>query len=406
MNKFMKQPVSSLLVRSACALALGLAVVAMPDLAVAQISVSITLAPPALPVYEQPVLVEEGAIWTPGYWDYNEGSYFWVPGTWVQPPAVGLLWTPGYWGYGNGGYAWNAGYWGASIGFYGGINYGFGYFGHGYEGGHWQGEHFYYNAAVSHVNVTNIHNTYTQTTINNTTENRVSFNGGRGGIEARPTGAEQSAAHSPHQAATAAQVQHRQAAMSDRSFSASVNHGKPEIAATAKPGDFTRHSDSKSGTPAPTGRPPEKAAPAAAETRANRDSINSGTARSTEHAQEKPAPAPAETHAPARSRDQPVIAHQAAPSTAPAERNQVNQRQQSELHANQDKQRQDLQRQQAEDRARTAKQPSASNNGAEQQQQHQAQTQALTQRHASEQKSLHETQQKNPAPKHEPTHEE
>src|ERR1700691_5685406 len=141
----MNQSASSFLVRTDCALALGLAVIATPDIAVAQISVSITLAPPALPVYEQPVLVEEGGIWTPGYWDYNEGSYFWVPGTWVQPPAVGLLWTPGYWGFGDGGYAFNAGYWGPTIGFYGGINYGFGYFGQGYEGGHWQGDHFFYN---------------------------------------------------------------------------------------------------------------------------------------------------------------------------------------------------------------------------------------------------------------------
>jgi hypothetical protein len=117
----MRQIFKPLLVSSACALALGLAVIALPEFAVAQISVSITLAPPALPVYEQPVLVEEGGIWAPGYWEYNQDGYFWVPGTWVQPPEVGLLWTPGYWGWGNGGYAWNAGYWGPTVGFYGGI---------------------------------------------------------------------------------------------------------------------------------------------------------------------------------------------------------------------------------------------------------------------------------------------
>src|SRR5580692_8763489 len=261
----MNKSAGSILVRTACALALGLAVIAMPDIAAAQISVSITLAPPALPVYEQPVLVEEGGIWTPGYWDYNEGSYFWVPGTWVQPPAVGLLWTSGYWGWGNGGYAFNAGYWGASIGFYGGINYGFGYFGQGYEGGHWQGDHFYYNTAVSHVNVTNIHNTYTKTVVNNTTINRVSFNGGKGGITARPTSAEQAAARAPHQAATAAQVQHRQAAMSDRTLSASVNHGKPAVAATAKPNAYAGQGEMKLATPASRERAPEKTAAAPAE---------------------------------------------------------------------------------------------------------------------------------------------
>jgi len=109
-NEFaMRQIFKPLLVGSACALALGLAVIALPEIAMAQVSVSITLAPPALPVYEQPMLVEEGGIWAPGYWSYNQDGYFWVPGTWVQPPEVGLLWTPAYWGWGNGGYAWNAG---------------------------------------------------------------------------------------------------------------------------------------------------------------------------------------------------------------------------------------------------------------------------------------------------------
>ena len=344
----MNQSASSFLVRTACALALGLAVIAIPEIAVAQISVSITLAPPALPVYEQPVLAEEGGIWTPGYWDYDEGNYFWVPGTWVQPPAVGLLWTPGYWGWGNGGYAFNAGYWGTSVGFYGGINYGFGYFGQGYEGGHWQGDHFYYNTAVSHVNVTNIHNTYTQTVVNNMTINRVSFNGGKGGITARPTSAEQAAARAPHQAATAVQVQHRQAAMSDRTFSASVNHGKPPVAATARP---------------------------------------NATAASTERAPGKTAAAPAESRPPVHAADIPAIAHKPAPSTGQPERDKVNQRQQDELSDNQEKQRQNLQKQQADDHAQAAKQPTASAKG-----------------HASEQKSLSETQQKNPEPKRDPTH--
>ncbi len=52
-------------------------------------------------------------------------------------PYTGALWTPGYWGWNNGFYVWNAGYWGLHIGFYGGVNYGFGYGGHGYEGGYW-----------------------------------------------------------------------------------------------------------------------------------------------------------------------------------------------------------------------------------------------------------------------------
>src|ERR1700693_5503203 len=108
-------------------LLLTLLILAIPAIAFAQFSVSIAFAPPALPVYEQPVAPADGYLWTPGYWAYGDEGYFWVPGTWVMAPEVGLLWTPGYWGWGGEGYAWHAGYWGPHVGFYGGINYGFGY---------------------------------------------------------------------------------------------------------------------------------------------------------------------------------------------------------------------------------------------------------------------------------------
>src|SRR5271155_1202856 len=83
------------------------------------IGVSITIAPPALPVYEQPPVPAEGYLWTPGYWAYAEDGYYWVPGTWVMAPQPGFLWTPGYWGWGNGMYVFNEGYWGPQVGFYG-----------------------------------------------------------------------------------------------------------------------------------------------------------------------------------------------------------------------------------------------------------------------------------------------
>ena len=65
----------------------------------AQVGISITFGPPALPIYEQPLCPAEGYIWTPGYWayDYDDDDYYWVPGTWVLAPEVGFLWTPGYW---------------------------------------------------------------------------------------------------------------------------------------------------------------------------------------------------------------------------------------------------------------------------------------------------------------------
>src|SRR5580698_8986903 len=123
----------------------GLLVAAMPVAAMAQVSVSISIAPPALVEYEQPVCPQEGYIWTPGYWAYGEDGYYWVPGTWVEPPEVGVLWTPGYWGWNGGSYLWNDGYWGPTVGFYGGVDYGFGYTGTGYAGGYWNRGAFYYN---------------------------------------------------------------------------------------------------------------------------------------------------------------------------------------------------------------------------------------------------------------------
>ena len=96
--------------------------------------ISAQTAPPALPDYVQPPIPQVGFMWTPGYWGYAQTGYYWVPGTWVQPPAVGVLWTPPYWGWSNGVYAFNQGYWGPHVGFYGGVNYGYGYGGNGYDG--------------------------------------------------------------------------------------------------------------------------------------------------------------------------------------------------------------------------------------------------------------------------------
>jgi len=224
-----------------CLILSAFAMLAIPSAAPAQISlgISVHIGPPPLPVYAQPVCPAPGYIWTPGYWAYGPEGYYWVPGTWVVAPAVGMLWTPGYWGWGEGAYLFHAGYWGPHVGFYGGINYGFGYGGVGFFGGSWRGGAFAYNTSVTNVNRTVIHNTYVNNTvINNTTVNRVSFNGGTGGVAARPSAEEQVAEHEQHVPATSMQTQHEQAARSDRTLLASVNHGRPAIAATAKPGEF------------------------------------------------------------------------------------------------------------------------------------------------------------------------
>jgi YXWGXW repeat-containing protein len=243
-------------------LLLTLVMAAMPALSSAQISVgvglSVHIGPPALPVYAQPICPGPGYIWTPGYWAYGPSGYYWVPGTWVVAPAVGLLWTPGYWGWGGGAYLWHAGYWGPHVGFYGGINYGFGYGGVGYVGGFWNHGVFAYNTAVTNVNTTIIHNTYiNRTVINNVTVNHVSYNGGAGGISARPTPGEQAAMREQHTAATGEQMQHEQTARSNRAMLASVNHGRPLIAATPKAGQFEGHGVVTARASAP--RPPANA---------------------------------------------------------------------------------------------------------------------------------------------------
>jgi WXXGXW repeat (2 copies) len=237
-------------------------------LAAAQVAISVNIAPPALPVYEQPQIPAPGYIWTPGYWAYGPQGYFWVPGTWVEPPAPGLLWTPGFWAWSNGAFIWNAGYWAPEVGFYGGIDYGYGYGGSGYQGGYWQNNQFYYNRSVNNVSNTNITNVYSKTVVNNVTVNKVSYNGGNGGVSARPTPQEEAVAHQPHHGPTPQQQQHASAARSNHDLLASVNHGRPPIAATPKPGSFSGpgivHARGAAPAPAARNAPPEHA-PSAAE---------------------------------------------------------------------------------------------------------------------------------------------
>lgn len=209
----------------------------------AQVSVGVSIqagiAPPPLPVYVQPACPVDGYIWEPGYWawDPEDEDYYWVPGVWVAPPSYGLLWTPCYWGFDDGVYVFHAGYWGPTVGFYGGINYGYGYYGRGFCGGGWYGDHFRYNTAVWNVNRTVVHNTYVNRSVvrqNTIVNNRVAYNGGRGGVMARPTMAQRSAMNQRHIQPTSVQRQHQMAALKDRSQFAKVNHGRPGLTAMRK----------------------------------------------------------------------------------------------------------------------------------------------------------------------------
>jgi YXWGXW repeat-containing protein len=196
----------------------------------AGVFISVNFAPPVLPVYVQPPLPAPGYIWTPGYWAYGDAGYYWVPGVWVQPPRAGVLWTPGYWGYVGAAYVFHSGYWGPHIGFYGGVNYGFGYGGIGFCGGEWRGGVFAYNRAVANFGSVHVTNVYVDRTVveRNTivNVNQVSYNGG-GGIAARPSPMDMQAEHEQHFQPTSNQMQHENFASRDRSQLASVNNGRP-----------------------------------------------------------------------------------------------------------------------------------------------------------------------------------
>ena len=221
-------------------LSLSLAALAPPLAAQAQIiCISNVTPPPDIPVYEQPPIPAAGYLWIPGYWASGPNGYFWVPGTWVLPPAAGLFWTPGYWGWRDGIYVWNAGYWGPHVGFYGGINYGFGYIGIGYEGGRWENGVFAYNRAVNNLGAVAVARVYEKPVAAEASLTRVSFNGGAGGTTVRPTAEEEAVAHEQHVAALPAQFAHERGASSNKALLASENRGRPAIAATVRPGEFT-----------------------------------------------------------------------------------------------------------------------------------------------------------------------
>jgi len=203
-------------------LALGLFAATLSP-ARAFVGISVGIAPPPLPVYVQPPCPGDGYVWTPGYWawDPDADSYYWVPGAWALAPEFGLLWTPCWWGWQDGRYCFHRGYWGHDVGFYGGINYGYGYDGHGYHGGYWRGHHFVVNNNVNHFN-----------------GSRVSFNGGRGGTTAVATAAERRAGGERHFGATNAQNAQVRSAAADPAQRFSANHGNPRVTETSRAGSF------------------------------------------------------------------------------------------------------------------------------------------------------------------------
>ena len=346
-----------------------------------QIGISITIGPPALPVYEQPLCPGEGYIWTPGYWayDYDAAEYYWVPGTWVLAPEPGLLWTPPWWEWRGAAFVFHEGYWGPHVGFYGGISYGFGYFGVGYEGGRWQGNRFYYNRSVSNVNVTNIHNVYNTTVINQTTINRVSYNGGTGGIQTRPTQEQEAAERERHVQLVAAQTQHIQAARSNPQLRESANQGKPSLAATARPGDFKGREVVHAKQAGAPYRPVAERKAAPRET-----PVGTGAANNV--------PRPPGNHASdLQSHERP-----AAPNTGNPKVDQKYQQQQNKLYSRMDQEHQKLQQKQNQEHQRLEQKHASDAQRQQMEQRHQQQTQQMEQKHQQEIQRLQNKQARPP----------
>jgi hypothetical protein len=360
----------------------------------AQVAITVSFGPPALPVYAQPLCPEAGYLWVPGYWGYDPsfGDYYWVPGTWVLAPEAGLLWTPPWWGWENGAYLFHSGYWGPTVGFYGGINYGFGYYGHGYEGGRWNHGEFFYNRSVNNINVTNIRNVY-DVRVQNAAGNRVSYNGGPGGIEARPTSAEEVATRERHVPPVAAQTQQREAASRNQQLRASANQGRPPIAATAKPGEFSGSVVRASAAGAPY-HPPAKGNPAETNARGAASRPNE-PAGSAQRPNEPPASAQRPSNNVPRPSTPPVHARNVPEPPAPTPRNTGNaqadkeyQQRQQQLNAQQQREHEQLAQQQEQEHQRMSQQQASAAQVQQMERQHQQQTTQMEQRHTQQQQQM------------------
>ena len=355
-----------------------------------QVHVAISIGPPPIPVYEQPPCPSEGYLWTPGYWayDYDDNDYYWVPGTWVEPPQVGYFWTPGWWGWEGAAFNFHEGYWGPHVGFYGGINYGFGYFGNGFEGGRWDHDHFFYNRSVTNVNVTVIHNVY-NTTVINRTENRISFNGGNGGINMRPTAEQESFDRERHVERVEAQTRNMEEARREPQQRAAMNHGRPDVAATPRPADF-RNREVVHASQAGGGYNPP----------VNRN-VNNVPRPGNENE-----PRPGNNNVPRpgnnnviHAKDLPQRDRLPAPNTGDARRDQKYQQQQEKTYAKQEQERQKLQVRQDQEHQRYQQQKANDQRQQQLEQRHQQQTQKL-QQHQDQQMQKMQTRQQPRPPKH------
>jgi hypothetical protein len=196
------------------------------------------------------------------------------------------------------------------VGYYGGVNYGFGYGGIGFAGGEWRHGAFAYNTAVMHVDERIVHTTYVDRTVVErgyvARDSHVAYSGGPGGIRHAPNAQEQTFAHEQHVAPTAYQTQHMNSAQADRTSYVKNNGGHPAnlvasrpLAAEAHPAPAVSHGAVSAGRPASTAYSPHSntSAPVHANTTAPVHNTPTAPAHTTapprtNTAPARPAPAP------------------------------------------------------------------------------------------------------------------
>jgi hypothetical protein len=285
------------------------------------------------------------------------------------------------------------------VGFYGGIDYGWGYTGHGYYGGRWDHDHFYYNREVNHIDERVVRNVYNVHVENNVNITRVSYNGGNGGVNVRATTQEEAAARERHIGPVGAQNEHIQAARGNRELRASENHGKPPIAATARPSAFSGGGVVAAKTGGNYNPPANRGG-----NTANRPANENRAVNENRPANENNRPAdnrasnnanrpPSATNRPEANTNRPTYSHTAelpkhsAPQ-AEANSNQKYQQQQEKLAQKQNQDHTKLQQRQEQDHQRATQQKAPPQRQQQMEQRHQQQTQQMEQKHEQQQQKV------------------
>jgi hypothetical protein len=173
-------------------------------------------------------------------------------------------------------------------------------------------------------------------------------------------------------------VQHRQIASTNRQLFESVNHGKPPIAATARPGEFSGHGVVGAKSAAKNYQPPT-ARGGTAPARGNPAEAARGNTNER-------------SASPVHPNDLPKMERPGPVNSGNPKQDQKYQQQQQKLFAKQDQERQKLQQKQEQEHQQIARSKPNPQKQQQMEQRHQQQTQQLQQRHTTQMQNLQSRQ--------------